>query len=120
MNIQGHPLQGLLAQNGTRRTTLLLSAPVGGNILPRLRKRVQGRPIMPPDAAQASLPLTLPKATYTVAQAAAILGIPRRSLYIYIAQGVVPAVHVGRRKLLILKSTIDQLLATGAYPPTEF
>jgi excisionase family DNA binding protein len=75
---------------------------------------------MPPDAAQASLPLTLPKATYTVAQAAAILGIPRRSLYIYIAQGVVPAVHVGRRKLLILKSTIDQLLATGAYPPTEF
>ena len=75
---------------------------------------------MPPDAAQANLPLTLPRATYTVAQAAAILGIPRRSLYIYIAQGVVPAVHVGRRKLLILKSTIDQLLATGAYSPTEF
>jgi excisionase family DNA binding protein len=75
---------------------------------------------MPPDAAQGRLPLTLPRVTYSVAEAAAILGIPRRSLYIYIAQGAVPCVHIGRRKLLILKSTIDTLLARGAFSPTEF
>jgi excisionase family DNA binding protein len=42
------------------------------------------------------------------------LGIPRRTLYVYVAQGTLPAVHVGRRRLLILKDTVDQLLASGA------
>jgi excisionase family DNA binding protein len=71
---------------------------------------------MPPDAAQARLPLTLPRATYSVAEAASVLGIPRRTLYVYIAQGTLPAVHVGRRRLLILKDTVNQLLAAGAFP----
>jgi excisionase family DNA binding protein len=71
---------------------------------------------MPPDAAQTDRKTTLPRATYTVAEAAAVLGIPRRTLYVYIAQGVVPAVHIGRRKLLILQGTIEQLLAAGAFP----
>jgi excisionase family DNA binding protein len=63
-----------------------------------------------------------PRATLTVAQAAEILGIPRRTLYAYVAKGEVPGVHIGRRKILILKATVDQLLTKGAFytPPVEW
>jgi excisionase family DNA binding protein len=81
-----------------------------------LRNRAQAGRIMVTATPQTAQRELFPRATLTVAQAAEILGIPRRTFYLYVAQGIIPCVHVGRRKILILRETIDQLLSTGAYP----
>jgi hypothetical protein len=40
---------------------------------------------------------------------------PRRTLYAYAAKGLVPSVHIGTRKVVILRSTVDELLASGRF-----
>jgi excisionase family DNA binding protein len=55
------------------------------------------------------------RATYTVPQAAEILGMPLRTLYAYAARGLVPSVHIGTRKVVILNETVDELLASGRF-----
>jgi excisionase family DNA binding protein len=89
---------------------------VRSKVLHALRNRAQAGRIMVTATAQTQREL-FPRATLTVAQAAEILGIPRRTFYLYVAQGIIPCVHVGRRKILILRETIDRLLATGAFRP---
>ena len=50
----------------------------------------------------------LEQLTLTVEETATILGIPRRSVYEHIARGLLPAIELGRRKL-VLKEAIEQL-----------
>lgn len=51
------------------------------------------------------------RATYTVEEASAILGISRSAAYEYVKAGHLAAVRIGRR-ILVPKITLDQLLNT--------
>lgn len=50
------------------------------------------------------------KRTYTVEEAAALLGIGRNSTYEAIARGEVPSIRIGRR-ILVPKLALDRMLA---------
>jgi excisionase family DNA binding protein len=53
--------------------------------------------------------------TYTVEEAAALVGVARSTMYDLVHRGEVPAVRVGRR-LFVTAPTIEAL--TGVVPPT--
>jgi excisionase family DNA binding protein len=52
------------------------------------------------------------KATYTVEEAAEILGVSRNSAYQAVRAGELPALKIGKR-LLVPKAAFEQLLAGG-------
>ena len=54
--------------------------------------------------------------TLTVEEAAALLGIGRNSAYQAIVRGELPVIRIGRR-LLISKTALEGLLATGRFSP---
>ena len=53
-----------------------------------------------------------PRPTYTVAEAAALLGIPKRTLYDYCHRDLIPHIQVVRR-VLLLRETVDDWIAKG-------
>ena len=56
------------------------------------------------------------KPTVTVAQAAVMLGIPKRTLYEWCRKGAFPHARLGRR-VVISRATVEGLLAPGVVPP---
>jgi len=66
----------------------------------------------------ATLRSTIPrKPTISVAQAAERLGIPSRTIYEWCRLGKFPHIRLGTRRILILQSTVDMLLAPGTPAP---
>ncbi|MGD9753797.1 MAG: helix-turn-helix domain-containing protein [Acidimicrobiia bacterium] len=57
------------------------------------------------------------KLTYTVPEAAALLGISRTTAYECVRRGEIPSLHLGRR-ILITRTQLEQLLGplTDAHP----
>ena len=53
-----------------------------------------------------------PRPTLSVPDAAELLGIPKRTLYDYCQQGVIPHIKV-QRKVLLLRATVDAWLREG-------
>jgi len=49
-----------------------------------------------------------------VSQAAHILGLPQRTAYAYIHSGIIPAVRVSHR-ILVLRATVEKLLKEGKF-----
>jgi len=59
---------------------------------------------------------TLPSHTYSVAEAARVLGVPSRTIYGQVARGELPAIRLSGR-ILILRSVIVGILASGLPAP---
>jgi len=58
----------------------------------------------------------LPSHTYSVAEAARVLGVPPRTIYGQVARGELPAIRLSGR-ILILRSVIVGILASGLPKP---
>jgi excisionase family DNA binding protein len=56
----------------------------------------------------------LPQQTMTAKQVSETTGLPLRTVYAYAQSGQLPAIHIGRQ-VKFLRSTIDQLLASGSF-----
>ena len=55
--------------------------------------------------------------TYSIKEAARVLGVPGRTIYGQVARGELPAIRLSGR-ILILRAVIDQILLSGL-PKTE-
>ena len=60
------------------------------------------------------------RAVYTVAEVAVILGLSERLAYEMVRTGQIPSLHLGRRKVVVPKRVIEEMLtpATPATPAT--
>lgn len=59
------------------------------------------------------------RTTFTVDEAADLLGIHRQTLYAAIRRGEIPAVRIGRR-VLVSRHVLEELLRTGSSRPPQF
>jgi excisionase family DNA binding protein len=57
---------------------------------------------------------TLKDLTYTVEEASERLSLPIRTVYVYVQQGLIPAIRLGRR-IRIRRDTVDAILGSGLY-----
>ena len=60
---------------------------------------------------------TTPVQTYSIKEAARVLGVPGRTIYGQVARGELPAIRLSGR-ILILRAVIDAILLSGL-PKTE-
>jgi excisionase family DNA binding protein len=54
--------------------------------------------------------------TYSIKEAAKVLGVPGRTIYGQVARGELPAIRLSGR-ILILRAVIDQILLSGLPKP---
>ena len=58
------------------------------------------------------MPKPAPTQTYSIKEAAKVLGVPPRTIYGQVARGELPAIRLSGR-ILILRAVIDQILLSG-------
>lgn len=58
-------------------------------------------------------------ATMTVAEAARVLGIGRQTAYDLVRRGELPALRLGKRRLVVPKVALERLLATAGKDQTR-
>lgn len=63
-------------------------------------------------------PTTAPRLTMAVADAAAVLGIPRSSAYAAVARGTLPCIRFGRH-IVVPRASVDRLLDESRQVPDK-